>query len=89
MVEHFVFATGNQVFFVYVDAAELNFLDNHKLFMGSAQLAKAIPCAMKMEKRFVSYKPANGGWGLVDPRDRTLIDPLLLVVNLQWSHRHE
>jgi hypothetical protein len=81
MDEHLAFAIGNQVFFVYVEAAEFNFLYTHKLFMDAALLANAIPCVMTMEKSFVSYKPINQGWGLIDPRDNTLIDPLLLVTD--------
>ena len=50
MAEHLSFRIGNQIFFVFVDAAEFNYESGRQLFSKVCSMAGAVPCLMPMEK---------------------------------------
>jgi len=79
MAEHLSFRLGNQLFFIFIEAAEFNFQKMGKLFLEVADAAKATPCIMPMKKRIATYEPSNSGWGLVHAKSRFSIDPVALV----------
>ena len=57
MAEHLSFRLGNQIFFVFVEAAEASFDHASPLFMRVSEEAKAVPCIMKMRKRIATWEP--------------------------------
>jgi len=76
MAEHLSFRIGNQLFFVFVEAAEFDYLTGKKLFDKVCDEATAIPCTMPMKKQLGNWKPKHGGWGLVNARSNQPINPL-------------
>lgn len=76
MAEHLSFRIGNQIFFVFIEAAEFNFESGKNLFSNVCKTANAIPCLMPMEKRLERWQPAHAGWGLIDVSSRKPINPL-------------
>lgn len=79
MAEHLSFAIGNQLFFVFVEAAEADFKYAQKLFFDVCSQADATPCLMPMNKRISAYEPATYGWGLVNAVTGDLVDPYDMV----------
>ena len=79
MAEHLSFRLGNQLFFVFIEAAEFSFQTSNKLFLDASREAKAIPCIMPMEQRISSYKPINSGWGLISAESGLIVDPVAMV----------
>ena len=51
MVQHLSFGIGSQIFFVFDEAADFNYLSGKKLFDMVCNDASAIPCIMPMGKR--------------------------------------
>lgn len=76
MAEHLSFRIGNQIFFVYVEAAEFNLESRFQLFLKVCKIAEAIPCLMPMENIFGQWRPKHGFWGLISPDSMRLINPL-------------
>ena len=79
MAEHLSFIIGNQLFFVFVEAADADFKYARKLFLEVCSGANATPCLMPMKKRIASYEPSVFGWGLVDAISGNLVDPFEMV----------
>ncbi|MEE9223110.1 MAG: hypothetical protein V3V40_06595 [Nitrosomonadaceae bacterium] len=79
MVEHLSFRLGNQLFFVFIEAAEFNFQKSSKLFLDVSREAKATPCIMSMEQRISKYEPCNSGWGLVNAESGVVINPIAMI----------
>jgi len=79
MAEHLSFRIGNQLFFIFVEAAEFNFENGKKLFLDVSHEANAIPCIMTMNKRLTTYEPMNSGWGLIHAESGHSVDPGLMV----------
>jgi hypothetical protein len=81
MAEHLSFRIGNQIFFIFVEAAEFKYKDTHELFNRVCQAAGAIPCLMPMEEVLNEWRPKHSGWGLVDVRSMSSINPLDFVTD--------
>lgn len=79
MAEHLAFRIGNQIFFVFVEAAEFNYESDRQFFPKVCSMAGAIPCLMPMEKWLGMWRPKHGGWGLLDVGSRKAITPLDFV----------
>jgi hypothetical protein len=79
MAEHLSFRMGNQLFFVFVEAAEYDYARRRKLFLQVANEATAIPCRMPMRERLADFEPFHGGSGLVHAETGKPINPLELV----------
>lgn len=78
-IEHLSFRLGNQLFFVFVEAAEFELAYMYEGFIRLSKIANAIPCVLKMEKAIASYKPSHTGWGLTHAITKELVDPLALI----------
>ena len=78
-IEHLSFRIGNQLFFVFVEAAEFHLSERYDALMAFANLANAIPCVIRMNKNIALYEPSETGWGLLHAATKERIDPLALV----------
>lgn len=78
-IEHLSFRIGNQLFFVFIEAAEFQLSNRYDAFVRIAELANAIPCVIKMDKAIGTYEVSDGGWGLLHAATKKPIDPLALV----------
>lgn len=81
MAEHLSFRIGNQIFFVFVEAAEFDYNKNGRLFDKVCKEANAIPCLMPMSKLLGKWKPQYGGWGFINPGSNKLVNPLDFVTD--------
>jgi len=79
MAEHLSFIIGNQLFFVFVESAEVDLKNYQKLFLNACSQANATPCLMPMRKRIASYETVAYGWGLVNAITGDLVDPFEMV----------
>lgn len=79
LAEHLSFRIGNQMFFVFIEAAELKYELGKQLFSKVCSMAGAIPCLMPMEKWLGKWRPKYGGWGLLDASSKRQINPLDFV----------
>ena len=79
MAEHLSFRIGNQLLFVFVEAAEFEFNRSKDLFLKVSKEAGAIPCIISMEEHLTEYSPLESGWGLLHAETGEYIDPLELV----------
>ena len=77
--EHLSFLFGNQLFFIYVPAAEYANTPTEEVFLKLSGKANAIPCLLSMECSADNWSPANGGWGLVHAVSGETVDPPGLV----------
>ena len=78
-VEHLSFRIGNQIFFIFVDAAEFKLSARYDVFVNFANLAGATPCFMPMSKNIAKYEPAEAGWGLRHAVTNEHVNPLDMV----------
>lgn len=76
MAEHLSFRIGNQIFFIFVEAAAFSYPQGKNLFEKVCVNANAIPCLMPMKKWLGKWKPSNSGWGLIHAQSNTAINPL-------------
>ncbi|MCP4074738.1 MAG: hypothetical protein GY744_00960 [Gammaproteobacteria bacterium] len=81
MAEHLSFRIGNQLIFIFVEAAEFNFQQNPESFLKAAKVATAIPCILTMTGQLSEYTPASSGWGLVHAETGKAVNPLELVTD--------
>ncbi len=79
MAEHLSFRMGNQIFFIFVDAAEFSLSQCLPLFLRVAKIAGAIPCFMRMRKRISTWEADNPGWGLIHAESGEVVTPPALV----------
>ena len=79
MAEHLSFRVGNQIFFVFVEAAEFQYERTNDLFMEVSREANAVPCIMPMTERLTSYEPSLSGWGLIHAETKIPVNPPDLV----------
>jgi len=79
--EHLSFRIGNQIFFIFVEAAEFNYKKNGKLFDRMCKEANAIPCIMPMTQSFGSWRPHYNGWGLINAELNVAMNPLTFVTD--------
>ncbi len=79
MIEHLSFRIANQLFFIFVEAAEFNFQQNKLAFLEASKEAAAIPCILPMTEHLAEFKPATAGWGLLHAETGKSINPLELV----------
>jgi hypothetical protein len=66
MIEHHSFIVGNQLFFVYLNAAEYADTTDHKAFLKTCDDANAVACFLPMKATPDGWVPTQPGWGLVD-----------------------
>ena len=79
MAEHLSFRMGNQIFFIYVEAAEFQFKREGSLFLRVAHAANAVPCILTMNEQFSMWQPQYAGWGLVHAEtDEPIVPPTLI-----------
>ena len=81
MAEHLSFRIGNQIFFVFVEAAEFDYQSGADLFNKVCDAANAIPCIMPMEKTINTWRPSLAGWGLRHAGSGKLLNPLDYVTD--------
>ncbi len=81
MAEHLSFRLGNQLFFVFVEAAEFAFERWRDLFLEVSHEAHATPCRMPMTERLIDYEPAFPGWGLIHAETQQPVNPADMVSN--------
>jgi len=79
MAEHLSFRIGNQLIFIFVEAAEFNFQQNPQLFLKAAKEATAIPCLLPMTEQLSEFTPDVSDWGLLHAETGKAINPLELV----------
>ena len=79
MAEHLSFRIGNQIFFVFVEAAEFNYKAAGNLFEEVCKEAGAIPCIMTMSKSLGEWQPNSSGWGLINADTNKVINPVDFV----------
>lgn len=79
MAEHLSFCLGNQLFFIFLEAAEYVYERENSLFLDLSHEAGAIPCIMPMRGRLTDYEPALPGWGLIHAETKEPVDPGALV----------
>ena len=79
MAEHLSFRLGNQIFFVFVDAAEFQYDRTNDLFLKVSREANAVPCIMPMTERLTCYEPSLSGWGLIHAETKVSVNPPDLV----------
>ena len=81
MAEHLSFRMGNQIFFIFVEAAEFSFRNAESLFLRVSREAGAVPCVMKMNQRISTWEPVSPGWGLVHAESGSAVTPPALVTD--------
>ena len=59
MIEHLSFRIGNQLVFVFVEAAEFVFEQWKSRYLATAYKATAIPCVMPMKKHLSTVNVSN------------------------------
>lgn len=80
--EHLSFRIGNQIFFIFIIAAEYKFEGGYRnLFISAADDANAVPCLMPMQERLSGFEPELTGWGLIHADTGQPVDPSLLVTD--------
>ena len=78
-IEHLSFRLGNQLFFVFIEAAEFQLAYRYDGFISLSKFANATPCVLKMDKAVAIYEPSNAGWGLTHAVTNEPVDPIALV----------
>lgn len=80
-LEHLSFRLGNQLFFVRIEDVdnELDVPASRTLLMHIVEGCKGRPCLMPMRRRGGTWTPEAAGWGLIDARTGTPVDPVALV----------
>jgi hypothetical protein len=76
LVEHLSFRIGNQIFFVFIEAAEFVYQNNKEMFDKACKEANAIPCIMPMDKNEEEWMPAIPGWGFIHPQTKQPLNPM-------------
>jgi tetratricopeptide (TPR) repeat protein len=79
MAEHLSFRLGNQLFFIFVEAAEYNFIERKSLFLEVSKEANAIPCVISMVEHENTFTTSKPGWGFVHAETNQLVNPSDLV----------
>lgn len=79
MAEHLSFRMANQLFFVFVVAAEFKFEGWRDLFLRLCREANATPCLLLMNETLTGYEPANHSWGLMHVETGEAVDPSSMV----------
>ncbi len=92
ILEHLSFRLGNQLFFVRVEDAEKNVEGPGSLrgLMSIADGCKGHACILPMKRRFLggAWVAERGGWGLVDARIGTSVDPVMLITDQRIEMTH-
>lgn len=81
-LEHLSFRLGNQLFFIrIVDSADrLEVPGSLQGLLSIADGCKGHACLLPMKKRLLGgWETARTGWGLIDARSGSLVDPIDLV----------
>jgi hypothetical protein len=72
----YTFSYGNQLYFVFVEIPERPFdASARELFLKSAVKARAIPCTMRLIRKYDRWTPVFGGWGLLHAWDDSAVSP--------------
>ena len=82
-LEHLSFRLGNQLFFVRIEDVDgkVEAPGSLRGLMSIADGCQGHPCIMPMKKRFLGggWIPDAAGWGLLDARTKSTINPVDLV----------
>jgi hypothetical protein len=80
-LEHLSFRLGNQLFFIRIEDVDcrLRVPGSRDGLLSIAEGCKGHPCIMLMRYRAGAWKPTEAGWGLVDARTGTTVDPIAHV----------
>ncbi len=82
-LEHLSFRLGNQLFFIRIEDVDddLDLPGNISGLYAIADSCKGHACLMPMMKKFLggNWVTDKPGWGLIDARTGTIIDPINLV----------
>lgn len=81
MAEHLSFQIGNQLFFVFVEAAEFKYATRKQLFDKVCKKNNAVPCIMPMGKKGDGWYPDFPDWGLKHAVTDKVINPLDFVTD--------
>lgn len=76
--DHISFMVGNQLYFVFVEAAEFTLEGDGGRMLRAAEEANAIPCLMPMKEVREGFEPNRDGWGLLHAEGNQTIDPFVL-----------
>jgi hypothetical protein len=81
--EHLSFRLGNQLFFIRIEDLDgrLSVPGSRDGLLFVADGCRGRPCIMPMRFRAGVWAPEGTGWGLVDPRKGTAVDPVRLVTD--------
>jgi hypothetical protein len=80
-LEHLSFRLGNQLFFIRIEDVDrrLSVPGNRDGLLLVADGCRGHPCIMPMRCRAGAWASEGIGWGLVDARTKTAVDPVRLV----------
>ena len=76
LVEHLSFRIGNQIFFVFIEAAEIDYQSRKDLFSKVCIDTNATPCFIPMEKWLGKWRPRQSGWGFIHAHSKKPLNPL-------------
>ena len=82
-LEHLSFRLGNQLFFVRIEdvTQRLTVPGSRSGLLYIAEGCKGHPCIMPMRQDVDAWIPTIAGWGLLDARTSSPIDPIALVTD--------
>lgn len=80
-LEYLSFRLGDQIFFVQIQdvGGALELPGNHGGLLTIANECAGHACLMPMRRAGAQWKPAEPGWGLIDARTGTPINPVALI----------
>lgn len=78
ILEHLSFILGNHIYFVCVVDEEglVSSPTGPEQCLYAAEMAKGQPCLMPMKKTTNGWMPVYAGWGLIDIKSGSLVDPV-------------
>lgn len=83
ILEHLSFRVGNQLFFIRIEDADgqIDIPGNPNGVLSIADGCKGYACLMPMRRIGSEWVPIENGWGLIDAKMSTPIDPAALVTD--------
>lgn len=82
-LEHLSFRLGNQVFFIRFEDVDgrAEVPGSREGLLMVAEGWRGYPCLMPMRRNLRGWEPDRPGWGMIDLRDGTSINPSMLVTD--------
>lgn len=82
-LEHLSFRLGNQLFYIRIEDADghIDIPGSRKLLLRVADGSNGHACLLPMKRSGGGWRPVHSGWGLLDARTGTLVDPPALVTD--------